>query len=88
MRRLNVRQQAVLLASLAHPDRAHTLPGHSRAHEVTAMTAWRDLDGLRRKGWLVEAPIAGRRRTFVAAPGLGPRLATAARPRRKSPKPR
>jgi len=88
MRWLNVRQQAVLLASLAHPDRTHTLPGHSRAHEVTAMTAWRDLDGLRRKGWLVEAPIAGRRRTFVAAPGLGPRLATAARPRRKSPKPR
>ena len=71
---LNARQQAVLLASLADPGRAHTLAGHRRAHEVTAMTAWRDLSALRRKGWLVEAPTQGRACSLVAAPDLARRL--------------
>jgi Fic family protein len=80
---LNVRQQAALLASLGDPGRAHTLAGHSRAHEVTAMTAWRDLTGLRRAGWLVEVSPSARAHAFVAALDFERRLATAARPGRK-----
>lgn len=65
-RGLNDRQQALMAELRRDPHLVHTLPGYRDLHGVTHMTAWRDLEGLRRRRLLAVGPRQGRAVTYVA----------------------
>jgi hypothetical protein len=59
--------QALLTeGNLRDPHLVHTLPGYRVLHGVTHMTAWRDLEGLRRRRLLAVGAKQGRAITYVA----------------------
>lgn len=65
-RGLNGRQRALMAELRRDPHLVHTLPGYRDLHGVTHMTAWRDLEGLRRRRLLAVGPRQGRAVTYVA----------------------
>ncbi len=65
-RGLNPRQQALMAELRRDPHLIHTLPGYRDLHGVTHMTAWRDLEGLRRRRLLAVGAKQGRAITYVA----------------------
>lgn len=67
-RGLNARQRFLVAELRRNPGSLHTLPGYRELHGVTHMTAWRDLEGLRRRRLLVMGPKQGRAATYVAPP--------------------
>jgi Fic family protein len=70
---LKPRQRAVIQQALAEPTRLFTFQSHSRAENITLVTARNDLLDLHRRG-LLERHLRGRQMVFIAPPDLPERL--------------
>lgn len=80
---LNERQRALIVQGLAEPGAVYTVEGYRALHDVTHMTAWRDLKALLRLGLLEEGEKLDKAHAFVVPANLSSRLRRAVKGRTK-----